>query len=50
MILYVLAGILISCLIVFVIACTFALVIMAISMYKDDVKDIIDNFKNNKGD
>lgn len=50
MVLDVLSGILILCLIVFVIACTFALVLMAIGMYKDDVKDIIDNFKNSKGD
>ena len=50
MILDVLSGILILCLIVFVIACTFALVCMAIGMYKDDIKDIIYNFKNNKGE
>lgn len=50
MVLDVLSGILILWLIVFVIACTFALVLMAIGMYKDDVKDIIDNFKNSKGD
>lgn len=50
MILDVLAGILILCLIIFVISCTFALVFMAISMYKDDVKDILDNLKNNKGE
>ena len=50
MILDVLAGILILCLIIFVISCTFALVLMAIGMYKDDIKDIIDNFNNNKGD
>lgn len=50
MILDVLASILILWLIVFVIACTFALVLMAIGMYKDDIKDIIDNFKNSKGD
>ena len=50
MILDVLSGILILGLIVFLIACTFALVCMAIGMYKDDVKDIVDNFKNNKGD
>ena len=50
MILDVLAGILILGLIVFLIACTFALVLMAIGMYKDDIKDIIDNLKNNKGE
>ena len=50
MILDVLAGILILGLIVFLIVCTFALVLMAIGMYKDDIKDIIDNFKNSKGD
>ena len=50
MILDVLTGILILWLIVFVIACTFVLVCMAIGMYEDDIKDIIDNFKNNKGD
>ena len=50
MILDVLTGILIVWLIIFVIACTFALVLMAIGMYKYDIKDIIDNFKNNKGD
>ena len=50
MILDVLTGILILWLIVFVIACTFALVCMAICMYKDDIKEIIDNFKNNKGE
>ena len=50
MILDVLAGILISCLIVFVIACTFALVCMAIGMYKDDIKDTVYNIKNNKGE
>ena len=50
MILDVLTGILVLCLIVFVIACTFALVIMAIGMYKDDIKDILNNLKNNKGE
>ena len=50
MIIDVLSGILIVWLIVFVIACTFALVLIAIGMYKDDIKDILDNFKNNKGD
>lgn len=50
MILDVLAGILILWLIIFVIACTFVLVLMAIGMYKDDIKDIMYNFKNNKGD
>lgn len=50
MILDALSGILILCLIVFVIACTFALVLMAIGMYKDDIKDIVDNFNNNKGE
>lgn len=50
MILEVLSGILILCLIVFIIACTFALVCMAIGMYKDDIKDIVYNLKNNKGD
>lgn len=50
MIIDVLSGILIVWLIIFVIACTFALVLTAIGMYKDDIKDIIDNFKNNKGE
>ena len=50
MILDVLSGILIVWLIIFVIACTFVLVLMAIGMYKGDIKDIIYNFKNNKGD
>ena len=50
MILDVLTGILILWLIVFVIACTFALVCMAIGMYKDDIKDIVYNLKNNKGE
>ena len=50
MILDVLSGILIVWLIIFVIACTFALVLMAIGMYNDDIKDIIYNFKNNKGE
>ena len=50
MILDVLTGILILWLIIFVIACTFVLVLMAIGMYKDDIKDIIYNIKNNKGD
>lgn len=50
MILDVLTGILILGLIVFIIACTFALVLMAIGMYKDDIKDIIYNLKNNKGE
>lgn len=50
MILDVLSGILILCLIVFVIACTFSLVLMAIGMYKDDIKDIVHNLKNNKGE
>lgn len=50
MILDVLSGILILWLIVFVIACTFALVIMAIDMYKDDIKEIVYNLKNNKGE
>lgn len=50
MILDVLAGILISCLIVFVIDCTFVLVCMAIGMYKDDIKHIVYNLKNNKGE
>lgn len=50
MILDVLSGILIVWLIIFVIACTFALVLMAIGMYKDDIKDIIYNFKNSKGE
>ena len=50
MILDMLAGILILGLIVFLIACTFALVCIAISMYKEDIKEIIDNFKNNKGE
>ena len=50
MILDMLTGILVLCLIIFTIAATFALVCMAIGMYKDDIKDIIDNFKNNKGE
>ena len=50
MILDVLTGILILWLIIFVIACTFALVLMAIGMYKDDIKDIVYNLKNNKGE
>lgn len=50
MIIDLLTGILVLWLIIFVIACTFALVLMAIGMYKDDIKDIIDNFKNSKGD
>ena len=41
MILGVLAGIFFVWLIIFVIAC---------GMYKDDIKDIIDNFKNSKGE
>ena len=50
MILDVLTGILILWLIVFVIACTFVLVCMAIGMYKDDIKEIDYNLKNNKGE
>ena len=50
MILDMLAGILILGLIVFLIACTFALVCMAISMYEDDIKDILYNLKNSKGE
>lgn len=50
MVLDVLSGILILCLIVFVIACTFALLLMAIGMYNDDIKDIVHNLKNNKGE
>ena len=50
MILDVLSGILILWLIVFVIACTFVLVLMAIGMYKDDIKEIVYNIKNNKGE
>lgn len=50
MILDVLSGILILSLIVFTIAVTFALVCIEICMYEDDIKDIIDNFKNNKGE
>lgn len=50
MILDVLSGILIVWLIIFVIACTFVLVLMAIGMYKDDIKDIVYNLKNNKGE
>lgn len=50
MILDVLSGILIVWLIIFVIACTFALVCIAICIYKYDVKDISYNFKNNKGE
>lgn len=50
MILDVLSGILILGLIVFIIACTFALVCIEICMYEDDIKDIIHNLKNNKGE
>lgn len=50
MILDVLAGILILGLIVFLIACTFVLVCIEICMYEDDIKDIISNFKNSKGE
>lgn len=50
MILDVLSGILILGLIVFIIACTFALVCIEICMYDDDIKDIFHNFKNNKGE
>ena len=50
MILDVLSGILIVWLIIFVIACTFALVLMAIGMYKENIKDIVSNFKNSKGE
>lgn len=50
MILDVLTGILILWLIVFVISCTFVLVCMAIGMYKDDIKEIVYNLKNNKGE
>ena len=50
MILDVLSGILIVWLIIFVIACTFALVLMVIGMYKDDIKEIVYNIKNNKGE
>lgn len=50
MILDVLLAILIVWLIIFVISCTFALVLMAIGMYKDDIKDVIYNFKNKKGE
>lgn len=46
MILDVLACILILGLIVFLIACTFALVCIEICMYEDDIKDIIDSLKN----
>lgn len=50
MILDTLACILILFLIIFVVAATFALVCIAICIYKYDVKDISYNFKNNKGD
>ena len=50
MILDVLTCILILWLIVFVIACTFALVCIEICMYEDDIKEIIYNLKNNKGE
>ena len=50
MIIDVLSGILIVWSLIFVIACTFALVLMAICMYKDDIKEIIYNLKNNKGE
>lgn len=50
MVLDVLSCILIVWLIIFVIACTFVLVLMAIGMYKDDIKDIVNNLKNNKGE
>ena len=50
MILDVLSGILILSLIVFLIACTFALVCIEICMYEDDIKEIIYNLKNNKGE
>lgn len=50
MILDVLTGILVLGLIVFLIACTFALVCIEICMYEDDIKDIIYNIKNSKGE
>lgn len=50
MILDMLEDILILGLIVFLIACTFALVCIEICMYEDDIKDIIDNLKKNKGE
>ena len=50
MILDVLTGILILWLIVFVIACTFVLVCIEICMYEDDIKEIVYNLKNNKGE
>lgn len=50
MILDVLSGILIVWLIIFVIACAFALVCIEICMYEDDIKEIIYNLKNNKGE
>ena len=50
MILDMLAGILILGLIVFLIVCTFALVCIEICMYEDDIKEIIYNLKNNKGE
>lgn len=50
MVLDVLSCILIVWLTIFVISCTFALVLMAIDMYKDDIKDILNNLKNNKGE
>lgn len=50
MILDVLTVILVLCLVVFVIAATFALVFIALCLYKYNVKDIVYNFNNNKGD
>lgn len=50
MILDVLTGILILGLIVFIIACTFALLCIEICMYEDDIKEIVYNLKNNKGE
>ena len=47
MILDVLSGILI---LGFLIACTFALVCIEICMYEDDIKEIVYNIKNNKGE
>ena len=50
MILDVLTGILILGLIVFLIACTFALVCIEICMYEVVIKEIVYNLKNNKGE
>ena len=50
MILDVLSGILVLCLIIFTIAATFALLLIAIGIDKYDIEDIIDSLKNNKGE